>query len=396
MSDTLAIDGAPPLHSGDWPSWPPPANDEQRRLVMEVLDSGKWGATSGELGATFADRFARHHGCPIGVPTVNGTVGLTAALFALGVRAGDEVVVPGYTFVASATAVSLLGAVPVIADVDPGHGHLTAATLAPALSDRTRAVMVVHLAGSPCDMDEILALTGPRQIPVLEDAAQAHGASYRGRPAGSLGDVASFSFQASKAMTAGEGGLLTTTDAALGEELWSVCNVGRSRGGAWYGHARIGWNLRMTEFQSAVLLPWLDRLDDEVAQRTAFVDALAAGLAARDCTARIVPAPPGTTADTQHLAMIDLDPHGEGLAKDWCLQALAAEGIPADAGYPGLARIAAIAESSRCLPDSGTQRFGARVVWLRQPQLMAPVADADVVAEALSRILSDNRSRSTQ
>ncbi|MCT1459529.1 DegT/DnrJ/EryC1/StrS family aminotransferase [Aestuariimicrobium sp. p3-SID1156] len=403
MTPPLAIDGAAPLfplgEGSPWPSWPPPATEEQRALQEEVLRSGRWGATSGELCHTFAQRFAERHGCVSGVTTVNGTVGLSAALAAWGVGPGDEVVVPAYTFVASATAVAMLGATPVIADVDPHDGHLSAQTLQEALSEKTRAVMVVHIAGSPCDMDQILPITRERGLPVLEDAAQAHGASYRGRPAGSLGDAASFSFQSSKAMTAGEGGILTTPDAELGELLWSVCNVGRSRRGAWYGHERIGWNLRMTEFQAAILLPWLDRLDEQITRRNAFVDAFSDGLARRGVPARVAPCPEGTTRDTRHLAMIDLNPDSDptaadGTTKDWVLQALAAEGVPTDAGYPGLHRIPAIAEVSRCLPAPGTDRFCASTLWLRQNLLMADPEVADQTAEAFSRVLSDPRSRS--
>lgn len=391
----LALDGGTPLYDGEWPTWPPAATDDQRRLVNQVLDSGQWGATSGTLCQEFAQKFAERHGCPTAVCTVNGTIGLTAALAALGVGPGDEVVVPSYTFVASATAVALLGAVPVIADVDPAHGHLSAATLEPALSEHTKAVMVVHLAGSPCAMDEITALTEPRGIPILEDAAQAHGASWRGQPVGALGTVASFSFQSSKAMTAGEGGIITTADPELGEVLWSVCNVGRSRTGAWYGHERVGWNLRMTEFQAAILLPWLDRLEDEIGVRNQFTAALDEALATLGAPARLCPVPEGTTLDTQHLGMLDLDPERRGIDKDWCLRALAAEGIPLDAGYPGLHQIGAIAEVSRCLPCPGSDSFAASVVWLRQPLLMAGVDVAQVVAEAVHRVTTDPRARST-
>lgn len=393
MTARLALDGATPLLEGSWPDWPPPATDEQRDLLLTVLDSGDWGSTSGQLCATFATRFAARHGCSVGVTNANGTLGLTAALVALGVGPGDEVVVPGYTFVACATSVAMLGAVPVIADVDPRDGHLTAATIEPALSERTRAIMVVHLAGSPCSMDGINALAAARGLPVIEDAAQSHGASYLGRPVGSLGQVASFSFQASKAMTAGEGGILVTDDEELGDVLWSVCNVGRSRHGAWYGHERIGWNLRMTEFQAAVLLPWLDRLDAEVDARNAFCDALATGLAERGGHARLAPAPSGTTRDSRHLGMVDLDPYDEGVDKQFCLDALAAEGIPRDAGYPGLAGIPAVAAVSRCLPQAGTDRFASAIVWLRQHVLMADPSLADATAAAITRVVRDPRAR---
>jgi len=265
-------------------------------------------------------------------------------------------------------------------------------------------VMVVHLAGSPAPMAEILDVTGPLGIPVIEDAAQAHGAGYRGQPAGSLSDVASFSFQASKAMTAGEGGLLATNDTALADRLWSCANVGRSRDGAWYGHPHVGWNLRMTEMQAALLLPWLDRLDEQIERRETFAARLSDGFEAVACDrqrtgspdhggARLLPQPEGTTRDSRHLAMIDLGtgPDGEEVDKQWVLRALAAEGVAADDGYPGLHDIPAVADSARLLPCPGLERVRRRVVWLRQSQLMADVEVADRVVEAVSRVTADPR-----
>ncbi|TBT83028.1 DegT/DnrJ/EryC1/StrS family aminotransferase [Propioniciclava sinopodophylli] len=390
---TLAIDGAPPRVGGTPLVWPPAATPAQRELLFEVLDSGRWGATTGPLCERFAARFAAMHGCPTAVCTVNGTVGLTAALVAVGVRPGDEVVVPSYTFVASATSVLLMGARPVIADVDPRLGCLTGETLQPALSARTRAIMVVHIAGAPCPMDEINAIAASWGIPVVEDAAQAHGATYKGRPVGSLGNIASFSFQASKAMTAGEGGILTTRDAELGELAWSLCNVGRVRDGAWYGHHRVGWNLRMSEFQAAVLLPWLDLITEQIQFREAFTQELA-GYLARDGLGVVVPSPDGTTRHTRHLGMIDIDPHDAGVDKAWVIKALHAEGLNTDAGYPGMADIPAIAAESRLMPTPGTARFSASVIWLRQHELMR-VDGTQEVADALNAVLADPRAKAT-
>ncbi|MCT2583096.1 DegT/DnrJ/EryC1/StrS family aminotransferase [Actinophytocola gossypii] len=385
----LAIDGGAPVRNRDWPRWPPAADDAQHALLREVVDGGDWGSTSGRRCDEFTSAFAARHGCAHGVAVANGTLALFAALHAVGVRPGDEVVVPGYTFVACASSVLLLGATPVIADVDPDHLHLTAATVEPALTARTRAVMAVHLAGSPAPMDELAALARRKGLAVVEDAAQAHGAGYRGRPVGCLGDVATFSFQSSKAMTAGEGGIVTTADGAVADAAWSVCNLGRVRGGAWYHHAELGWNLRMTELQAALLLPWLDRLDAEIDRREDFARRLSDSLAG--LPVRVVADPAGTDRDTRHLLMLRLD---EDVHKPWVVRAMAAEGVPVDAGYPGLGRLTPVAERAVVLPTPAVDRAGASVVWLRQNVLMAgPDGVRDVLA-ALERVLTDPRATS--
>ncbi len=388
MSDRLAIDGGTPVHDGRWPAWPPPADERQRALLAEVLDSGAWGATSGPLCDELAERFAASHGARHGVTLTNGTLALFVALQSAGVEPGDEVIVPAYTFVACATSVLLLGATPVIAEVDPQHLHLSAETVRSAISPRTRAVMVVHLAGSPAPMREILDVASEHDLVVIEDSAQAHGARYDDRPVGSLGTAATFSFQSSKAMTAGEGGLILTDDAAIADRAWSLCNVGRERGGQWYGHARVGWNLRMTEFQAALLLPWLDRLDDEIALRESFATALAAQLHAQGGEVDVVADPQGTTRNSRHLLILRLRGPRD---RDWVAAALEAEGVPVDLGYPHLGSIEPVAAKSRVVGDPA-DRY-ADLLWLRQPMLMAGEAGAVKTAEALHRVLADARSR---
>lgn len=384
---TLAIDGGTPVRDRDWPRWPPPADDRQLALLREVVDSGDWGATSGPRCGEFAAAFAARHGCAHGVTVANGTLALFAALHAAGVRPGDEVVVPGYTFVACASSVLLLGATPVIADVDPDHLHLTEDTVAAALTPRTRAVMPVHLAGSPAPMDGLLGLARREGLAVIEDAAQAHRAGYRGRPVGGLGDAATFSFQSSKAMSAGEGGIIVTNDDAVAEAAWSVCNLGRVRGGAWYHHAELGWNLRMTEFQAALLLPWLDRLDHEIDRREEFAGRLAGALAGGDLPVRVVDDPDGTDRNTRHLLMLRLS----GVNKPWVVRAMAAEGVPVDAGYPGLGQIAPVAKRAVVLPTPGVDRASESVVWLRQDVMMAGSDAVGDVLAALERVLTDPR-----
>lgn len=382
---TLAIHGGTPVRTRPWPSWPPPIDPAQRALVTEVLESGLWGATQGgSVVADLAAAFARRSGVPYGVAACNGTLGLFAALRGLGVGRGDEVIVPAYTFVASATAVLLAGAVPVVADVDPADLHLSPRAVEAAVTGRTAAIMPVHLAGSPAAMDPLNEVAARHGLAVVEDAAQAHGATYRDRPVGGLGDAGVYSFQASKAMTAGEGGLVVCRDQAVHDRVWSICNVGREPGGRWYGHPAAGWNLRLTEIQAALLLPWLDRLDEEVERRNAFCAAFERELAAVPRVS-VVPQPEGTTRDSRHLLMLRLD--GD-VDREFLLAAMAAEGVPLDAGYPPLGSMAALtAEGARAEPCPAAEEAARTVVWVRQPMLMeAPEAASDI-AEALAKVL---------
>lgn len=362
-----------------WPSWPPPATDEQRRALLRVLDSGRWGAPGGTAAEEFAAAFARRAGVAHGVCTVNGTVALFLALRALGVGPGDEVVVPAYTFVASATAVALAGAVPVAADVTEDTLHLDPGAARALVGPRTKAVMAVHLAGAPADTEALGALG----LPVVEDAAQAHGAARHGRPAGSLGDVACFSFQSGKAMTAGEGGIVVTGDRALYERVWALHNVGRRPEGGWYDHPEVGWNLRMTEFQAALLHPQLGLLDNWIDRRARGAAVLAEALV--DVPGLdLVPAPPGTTRHTWHLAMLRYDAGAfGGRSKAAFLAAMAAEGVPLDAGYRSLSRMPYVRPGGPCPVAEAAEDS---VVWVRQPMLMAEGVAVAYIADAARRV----------
>lgn len=380
---TLAIDGGTPVRTEPWPSWPPPLDAGQRKLVTEVLESGRWGATQGDLCSDLAAAFAERSAAPYGVTVANATLGLFAAMRGLGVGPGDEVIVPAYTFVASATAVLLTGATPVIVDVDPVHLHLTPEAVEAAVTPRTAAIMPVHVSGSPADMDGLVAAAGRHSLAVVEDCAQSHGATYYGRPVGGLGDAGVYSFQASKGMTAGEGGVIVCRDEEVSAAIWSACNVGRRKDGAWYGHPSVGWNLRLTEIQAALLLPWLDRLQDEIDRREAFCAAVARQLPAG---VAVVPQPPGTTQDARHLLMLRVE---APMDRQFLLEAMAAEGVPLDAGYPPLGTMPALTEAGTRVADCpATEAAAQEVVWIRQPMLMADPSDAVQVAEALAKVLA--------
>ncbi|MFI6285475.1 DegT/DnrJ/EryC1/StrS family aminotransferase [Streptomyces sp. NPDC051018] len=371
-----------PVRTDGWPAWPPPPTAEQRERLLRVLDGGQWGATQGTETETFAAAFADSVGAAHGVCTVNGTVGLFLALRALGVRPGDEVVVPAYTFVASATAVVLAGAAPVVADVTDTL-HLDPAEVDRLAGPRTRAVMPVHLAGAPADTEALREVAARRGLAVVEDAAQAHGASRHGRPAGTLGDAACFSFQSSKAMTAGEGGVVVTGERRVYERLWSLHNVGRTLGGGWYDHPELGWNLRMTEFQSAVLHPQLPLLDAQIDHREARAATLARALEPVEGL-EPVPDPPGTTRHTRHLMMLRYDGAAfGGRPKADFVAAMAAEGVPLDAGYRSLSREPSLTPYAvRTGPCPVAEAAEESVVWVRQPMLMADDRAMGQIAEA--------------
>lgn len=383
LAPTLALDGGTPVRTASWPSWPPPATAEQRELLLEVLDSGDWGATSGQKVNEFTKAFAASIGAPYGVSVVNGTVALFLALRALGAGRDDEVIVPAYTFVASATAVVLAGARPVIADVTPDTLHLDPAAVERLIGPRTKAIMPVHLAGAPADVD---ALKG-YGVPLVEDAAQAHGATWHDRPVGTLGDAATFSFQSSKAMTAGEGGLVVTSDEALYRKLWALHNVGRSLEGGWYEHPDVGWNLRMTEFQAAVLLPQLTALDGQLETRHRAVEFLRSELCLE-----VLPEPVGTTRSTHHLALVRYDPQAfGGRSKAEFLAAMAAEGIPLDSGYRSLSHETALSPYSDLQPCPVAEQAGDTMVWIRQSLLMADdeaLADIGTAARKVRQAFS--------
>ncbi|RIK36676.1 MAG: DegT/DnrJ/EryC1/StrS family aminotransferase, partial [Chloroflexi bacterium] len=253
----LAIHGGSPVRSEPWPRWPQWGEAEAQR-VQEVLESGVWGGFNPAV-KEFEAAFAKRHQAKHCITAVNGTLTLEAALRVMGVGPGDEVIVPPYTFIATANAVRLVGATPVFVDIEPDTYNLDIDCMAAAIGPKTKAVIPVHFAGLPVDMDRLLSLAEQHGLAVIEDAAHAHGSTWKGTPMGTLGHIGSFSLQASKNLTAGEGGILITNDDDLAAKLWSFANQGRSPEGAWYEHGMLGSNLRMTGWQAGLLLAQMER-----------------------------------------------------------------------------------------------------------------------------------------
>ena len=389
---TLAINGGTPVRTTPFPHWPVFGREEEEALLA-ALRSGVWGSIDGTYVKQFEAEFAELQAARYGISCVNGTMGLSVALKALGIGPGDEVLVPPYTFIATASAALMIGAVPIFVDVELDTLLIDPSLIDAAVTPRTKAIIPVHHAGSPADMDGVMDAAGRHGLKVIEDAAQAHGAAWRGRPVGAIGDVGTFSFQSSKPITAGEGGMMVTNDEELDELLWSYRNVGRRRGGEWYEHVRLGWNLRMTEFQAAVLLSQMKRMPDQQARRTAAAAYLSARLQE---IPGVVPLRvyDGVTAHswyTYHWRWLG-EPDG-GLQKHAFAEALRAEGVPVFHGYTPLNRNQAVRDEIARLggaeppPCPNAEKAEAdEIMMFSLSILMGTHADLDQVAEAVAKV----------
>ncbi len=329
--DALALLGGTPRRRTPFIRWPIFGASDERRL-LGALRSGHWGKLSGSEVATFEKRFAAQHGCRHAIGVVNGTVSLRLALMAAGIEAGDEVIIPPYTFYATASAVIEANAVPVFADIDRDTFNLDPAAAAAAITARTRAIIPVHFAGQPADMTAFRKLGRKHDLVILEDAAHAHGALHRLGPAGSLGHLGSFSFQSSKNLTSGEGGLITTNDDGLAERCVSLHNCGRIPSGAWYEHHILAGNYRLGELQGALLNSQLDRLEAQTKTRDRNGQFLASRLARLPGVFPQV-RPSDCLRHSYHLFMLRLDARAFGAPRSAVIRALQAEGIPCSGGY---------------------------------------------------------------
>ncbi|MFN9742819.1 MAG: DegT/DnrJ/EryC1/StrS family aminotransferase, partial [Acidobacteriota bacterium] len=260
----LAIRGGSPVRTSPFTAWPIYDGREAAGL-QSVLESRNWGGypCPNDLARELGRQFAAHHGARYGVAVTNGTVSLELALQAAGIGYGDEVIVPAYTWEGTAAAVLFSGATPVFVDVDPANYCLDPLRIEEALTPRTRAIIPVHLGFRFADMDAIMEIAGRHNLFVLEDCAHAHGGRWRDKGAGSIGHAGSFSFQTSKLMTAGEGGMVTTNDIELADQVIRLANCGRPPRRETRGEPALGHNYRMTEFQAAVLLAQLERLEEQ-------------------------------------------------------------------------------------------------------------------------------------
>lgn len=338
---TLALEGGKPVRTTPLPPWPHFADDEIN-AVREVLASGKANYWTGQECTSFETEFARYVGTRHAIALANGSVALELALHAFGIGPGDEVIVPSRSFMATASCVVLRGATPVFADVDAASGNLSADTVRAALTPRTKAVIPVHLAGWPCAMDPLLELARTHDIKVIEDCAQSHGATYKGRITGSFGHVSAFSFCQDKIMTTGgEGGMLVTDDPLVWERAWSYKDHGKGYdavfnrehppGFRWL-HESFGTNWRMTEMQAAIGRRQLLKLPAWLAARRRNAELLNTRLANVRGLELRVPHPDCGHAYYKYYVFVDPAQLRAEWTRERVVEALNAEGIPCISG----------------------------------------------------------------
>ncbi len=327
----LALKGGEPVRQKPFPKWPV-WDERELEALKEVLESGVWGI-GGKKQKEFEERFAAYQNAAYGVTVPSGTAALEVALKAAGVGAGDEVIIPAYTFVATASAVIAVNALPVFADVEPDSYTMDAASAERLITPRTKALIPVHIAGRPTDMDAVMPVAEKHGLTVIEDACQAWGAQWRGRGVGSIGHLGCFSFQSSKNITCGEGGIILTNDRKLYETAWSYHNTGRPVEGSRYEYNLLGGNYRMTEFQAAILVVQLSRYEEHLKTRMENAGYLSRrlseieGIRPLKDDARI-------TRNAYHLYVFRYDGEAlNGVHRDRFVDALRAEGIPCTGGY---------------------------------------------------------------
>ena len=378
----------------------------EEQALLETLGTRKWLRVSGQSVNRFEQAYARMIGSKGCLATSNGTSALYLSLKALGVGPGDEVIVPPYTFIATVNPVLMLYALPVFVDTDRETGQIDARKIEEAITDRTAAILPVHIGGSAADLDSILAIARRHHLPVVEDACQAHLGEWRNRKLGTYGAAGCFSFQATKNMACGEGGALVTDDEALLEKCFAIHSHGRARRiwGYDFTYKVGGANLRMDEFHAALASVQMTRLEAQAQLRDRNAAYLTELL--RDIPGVLpVGMYRGCTRNAWHLYMIRYQPEAfAGMPKRKLTNALVAEGLPVAGGYTPLnqepflqntfggrdfqnlfskERLARWTARNHC-PEN--DKFCQETVWMTHSMLLAGRTDMEQIAEAFRKI----------
>ena len=400
MSD-LALLGGRKSKSKPFPAWPQ-FDDSERRALNEVLESRVWWRTPGTKTLEFESKFARFHGARHGVAVTNGTAALEVTMAALGVGPGDEVIVPDFTFVATASAVLFANALPVLVDVDPETYCIDPQLAEAAITPHTKAIIAVHMGGHPADLDRLKKICERHKIALVEDSSHAHASEWSGQRIGTFGVAGTFSFQSSKLMTAGEGGIIISNDDNFERQARSVHDCGRMPGEWFYSHFIYGSNYRLSEWQGALLTAQLERLDEQTRRRHQNARLLDGelskipGLTPQKLDARC-------TRNGQYAYIFHVDrKQFTGISTERFIEAMNAEGIPNQASYPPLHELQIFrnGEYRKCLSGTQakeehaflkqsfphTQRAAWEAVWIPQPALLADGEDIHEIVKAFRKI----------
>jgi dTDP-4-amino-4,6-dideoxygalactose transaminase len=397
----LALLGGEKSKKKAFPIWPQ-YDDQERSALMEVLDSRVWWRTPGTKTLDFERAFAQYHGAKHGVAVTNGTAAIEVAMAALGVGPGDEVIIPDFTFIATASAVLFVGALPVMVDVTPETQCIDPALVETAITPRTKAIIAVHMGGHPADLDRLSEIARKHKLALVEDSSHAHSTEWKGRRIGTFGSAGTFSFQSSKLMTAGEGGIVITNDDRVERLVRSVQDCGRMPGQWFYSHYIYGSNYRLSEWQGAVLHAQLGRLDEQTKHRhqnASLLDKILGpieGITPQKLDARC-------TRNGHYAYIFNIDRRSfAGIETEDFIKALNAEGILTQASYPPLHELDVFqsGEYRKKLTGSQktedhpflkntfphTQKAAWEAVWIPQPCLLGDEQDMHEIADAISKI----------
>ena len=397
----LALNGGKKSKQKPFPVWPQ-FDDAERQALMDVLESRVWWRTPGTRTLAFEQEFAKFHGAKHGIAVTNGTAALEVTMSALGVGPGDEVIVPDFTFVATPSAVLYAGALPVTVDVSPDTYCLDPRLTEAAITPRTKAIIAVHMGGHPADLDALGELARKKGIHLVEDSSHAHATEWKGKRIGSHGIAGTFSFQASKLMTAGEGGIIISNDDAFARQARSVHDCGRMPGEWFYSHFINGSNYRLSEWQGAVLSVQLKRLDVQTElrhQNACLLDKLLSPIPG------ITPQKldPRCTRNGHYAYIFHVDSKEfAGASTEKLIQAMNAEGIPDQASYPPIHALHVfqngeyrkrLCGSQASEPHAflkakypNTHRAAFETIWIPQPALLGDEEDMHEIAAAWRKI----------
>lgn len=405
----LAITGGKPLRKKPFPSWPMGTKEELAAL-KDVLASSKWGGQPfpGKHAALFAKKFAKYHTAQYAQCVNTGTVAIQASLIAIGIRPGDEVIVPAYTWEGTVGPVLLVNAVPVFVDIDPDTYCLDAKLIEAAITPKTKAILPVHLGMRFADMDEILQVAKKHNLKVVEDCAHAHGGMWKGKGAGSMGDLGAFSFQSSKLITSGEGGAVITNNLEYMELVQSYINAGRASLTDQYHHRIIGFNYRLGEFQAAVLTPQLERLPEQGAKRKKNMKHFEARLQKTSEIGLLKPDPRITRQAPYGYVFKYYEDRAKGIPRAAFVAALQLEGIPCDGlfyepvyksslfpikgeDFPALSwgreKPLDLRNMYSC-PEADRAAYH-EAVWFPHQNFLGGTKDVDEIADAIQKVLAN-------
>ena len=397
----LALLGGHKAKTDPFPDWPM-YDDKERRALMEVLESRVWWRTPGTKTLEFERAFAAFHGARHGIAVTNGTAALEVVMAALNIGPGDEVIVPDFTFIATASAVMFAGALPVMVDVRSDTYCIDPDLVEAAITPHTKAIIAVHMGGHPADLDRLETIARERHIALVEDSSHAHGSEWRGRRIGTFGSAATFSFQSSKLITSGEGGIILTNDDSIERLARSVHDCGRMPGEWFYSHFIYGSNYRLSEWQGAVLSAQLTRVDEQTARRhknARLLDRLLGeieGITPQKLAAHC-------TRNGQYAYIFHVDRTSfADVSIERFIAAMNAEGIPNQASYPPLHDLAVFKSGEYRKKLTGrqaeephpflkqdfpeTHRAAWETVWIPQPALLGDEQDMHEIAAALRKI----------